>query len=177
MIPDLLVAWPRNCDYPLWRRFIRKNRARFNEVVIVFTETSSGDNYWDFVRQAMAPDGVTCLYSPNPGSGQDWRNVAMHHALSHSLKSQWIWFTQEDFYPGAGFWADVERGVADNSEVIAAFEGNRMHPCCIFIKRELLDRTSKNFGIVPGRADHFGALQSDLATLGKAAWTIDPETY
>lgn len=174
--PDLLVSWPRNCDYPLWRKFIRENRARFNEVIIVFTETSSGDNFWDFVRQSMIPDGVTCLYSPNPGSGQDWRDVAMHHALAH-VRSEWIWFTEQDFYPLGGFWEDVEWGRDSGNEVIAAFEGDRMHPCSIFIKRELLNRTTKNFGIVPGKSDHFGALQRDLEVLKKDVWTINPTTY
>lgn len=177
MIFDTIVAWPKNCDYPLWRDFVRKERKRMNEVIVSFTETNTGEDYRDFVRQAMFPDYVHFVEATQPGDGEDWRNLAIHDALLHSYNAPWLWFTEQDFYPQCGFWQKVEELEAQGNDVIAVYQQKRMHPCCIFIKREALEKTRKNFGIVPDISDHFSIIQKDLENAGVKIAKIPEDTY
>lgn len=179
MVTDVIVSWPRNCDYPLWRQFIRDNRTRFNEVIIAFTETHRGNDYRDFVRQAMFPDYVQFLQAPEPNAKieEDWRNLAINAMLLHSYNAPWIWFTEQDFYPLDGFWDEVQRLENEGCEVIAVYQEDRMHPCCIFVTREALNKTRKEFGIIKDKADHFCKIQKDLETSGVKIGKIASHTY
>ena len=126
----------------------------------------------------MFPDYVHFLEAPTPRAGiDDWRNLAINASLLHSYNAPWIWFTEQDFYPSEGFWSAVDRLESDGNEAIAVYQGERMHPCCIFVKREVLNRTSKNFSIVPDKYDHFYLFQKDLENLGVKIGKIDPKTY
>ncbi len=159
---DIIVTWPKNNDYPLWRYFIRANRPRFNKVIVCFMESNSGESYREFVMQEMAQDNITFLESPTIGPDQDWRDVAVNYSLQYS-DGDWVWFTEQDFFTLTRFWNIVNVTIeAELNESIGVLDGPRLHPCCLFIKRELLDKTSKFFGIKSGVFDHFGKIQKDL---------------
>lgn len=162
--PDCIVAWPRNCDYPLWRQFIRDNRERFNLVIVVFTETHQGEDYRDFVRDAMAKDWVQFVDIQQTPAGADWRNVAVNAALLHSYNAEWVWFTEQDFfiYDVDAFFKVADEVASNGAEWIGVYDGPRLHPCCIMIKRPLLNRLDKNFGALPPKYDHFGYIQTQL---------------
>lgn len=159
--PDVILSWPRNTDYPVWRQMIRENRERFNEIIIVFTETNFGPDYRTFLKEAMFQDHVLMVQSPEIRGEDDWRNVAVNFGLMHSLHSEWIWFTEQDFFPSAAFWEEVEEH-KDSFDVLAVYDDTRMHPCSILIRRETLNKTKKNFGIVKDELDHFGLVQKQL---------------
>ena len=179
MVTDIIVSWPKNCDYPLWRQFIHDNRPRFNEILIAFTETNQGENYRQFVREAMFGDYVQFSEAPQPNQerGEDWRNLAINSMLLHSYNAPWVWFTEQDFYPGEGFWDEVTRLENEGCEVIAVYQADRMHPCCIFMTRNALNKTRKDFGIIKDKADHFSKIQKDLEQAGVKIGKIDPLTY
>ena len=177
MISDILVTWPRNCDYPKWRQFIRDNRQRFNEILVAFMNPNAGDDYRDFIKGAMFTDYVHFGDAPVPINNQDWRDLAINSMLLHSYNAPWIWFTEQDFYPLAGFWDDVERLENEGYEAIAAFQGNRMHPSCIFMTREVLNQTKKDFGIIRDKADHFSKIQNDIEAAKIKIGKINPATY
>lgn len=177
MVTDLLLTWPRNCDYPKWRQFLRENRTRFNEVLISFMDTNAGPDYRSFVRQAMFTDYVQFGDAPVPQPGEDWRNLAVNSMLLHSYNAPWVWFTEQDFYPLPGFWEEVQTYESKGFEVIAVFQGGRMHPCCIFMTRNALNRTKKDFGIVPNVADHFSKIQRDIEALNIPVGIIGADKY
>jgi hypothetical protein len=171
MRPDIVVSWPRNTDYPLWRQMIRDRRSNFNEVIIVFTETNQGEDYREFIKTAMFQDHVLVVESPEVPSGDDWRNVAVNAGLMHSLHSEWIWFTEEDFFPTSEFFDFIDITSQDPSvKVFGVYDGDRLHPCSIHMKRTLLNQTRKLFGIVPDKSDHFSLLQKDIERL-----SLDPQ--
>lgn len=170
--PDLIISWPKSADYPLWRKQIRKNRERFNNVIIVFTETNHGHDYSKFVKDAMFKDFVLCTYAPITNSGEDWRNNAIHFAFIHSLHTEWLFFTEQDFFFHEGFWDFVNAN--EDKDYIGVMDATRLHPCCLFVKRTVLNQTRKNFGIVAGRLDHFGLIQQDLEN-GNFKGAIIPE--
>lgn len=179
MVTDVLLAWPRNCDYPKWRQFLRDNRQRFNEILIAFTETNEGHDYRVFIQQAMLLDYVHFGEAPipDPKAGEDWRSLAINAMLLHSYNAPWVWFTEQDFYPLEGFWQEVERLENEGCNVIAVYQESRMHPCCIFMSREVLNRTRKDFGIIPDVSDHFSKIQQDIDAMGAKIGIINPATY
>lgn len=178
MISDIVVTWPRNCDYPLWRQFVRDNRTRFNEIIIAFMDPHSQFDYGDFVKQSMHQDYVHFLDAPTPRAGvDDWRDLAVNASLLHSYNAEWVFFTEQDFYPNDGFWGEIQRLENDGCDVIAAYQGERMHPCCIFVKRSALNATRKMFGIVPDKTDHFYLFQKDLENAGVKIGKLPPELY
>lgn len=140
-------------------------------------EPNNGPNFAQFVKDSMFQDYVHFVDEVNPKPGEDWRNLAINNALIHSYNAEWIWFTEQDFVIKDGFWDNVEKHESDGCEVIAVYQESRMHPCCIFIKRSSLNRTRKNFGIVPNKSDHFSMIQEDIETLGIKVGKIDKSTY
>ena len=177
MKPDIIITWPRNCDYPLWRQMIRDHRSKFNEVIVVFMETNVGEDYRQFIKDAMFADHVLFVQSPPLNYGtEDWRNVSVNAGLLHSLHSEWIWFTEQDF-----FFKDIDSIwdilTIDDPDYIGVEDGQRLHPCCLFIKRSVLAKTSKNFSANPPEYDHFGKIQKDLELLTKKHIILLPGEY
>lgn len=176
MKPDVIVSWPRNCDYPLWRLFIHENRREFGDVIVIFTETYHGPDFRDFVVNAMAADNVICRNSPTPQSGEDWRNVAVNFGLSFS-HSDLVWFTEQDFYVLGGFFDEVDLYLSEGAEAIGVYQGDRLHPCSIFITKDLLKRLVLDFGVEPNVGDHFWKIQAQLGIFEKKVWAIPEKFY
>lgn len=166
--PDIIISWPRNNDYPLWRQFIHEQRKHFNEIIVVFTDTFENDDYSHFVRETMFADHIIFVDNPPIQHGEDWRNVAIHQALLHSYNAEWIWFTEQDFFCKKGFFEETEKLISEGNDAIVVYDGaRRMHPCSIMVKRTTLDKTRKNFGVIPDVSDHFSVIQTDLELCGK----------
>jgi len=161
MKPDLITVWPKNSDFPLWRLFVEQNRNQFDSVFVVIMEPNQGFDYSEFFTGELNKIGVTVLTSPILKAGEDWRNIATNEALRHS-KSKWVWFTEQDFFPKGGFFEEVRKYQGMGCQVIAAYQGGRMHPCSIFMRREDLDTMVLDFGIVPDQLDHYGLIQKQI---------------
>jgi hypothetical protein len=120
-----------------------------------------------FIKEAMHDDYVHFIEPMPVATGKDWRDVIVNNCLLHSYNAEWIWFTEQDFIVTDPRFFDVVEGrVAEGFDVIAAYQQERMHPCSIFIRREALNKTTKNFGIVPNVSDHFSIFQADIDRLG-----------
>lgn len=161
MKPDLIVSWPDSIDYPLWREMIRNDRHRFAKVIVVFTKTNYGNDITQFVRESMELDDIKFIDSPKVENGQDWRDVAVNAALLIS-HSEWVYFTEQDFFPNELLWQQVGHALSTNAQAMGVLVGSRLHPCCLIIKRKTLDLLNKTFGIVPDRLDHFGLIQKQM---------------
>jgi hypothetical protein len=166
MKPDLIVCWPKSADYPLFRKNVHEDREKFGKIIIVFTETNIGNNYREFVREVMSGDDVTFLENPPLMPLQDWRDVAIKQALAIS-SSQWVFFTEQDFFPGTTFWKYVDAYISAGLQVIGVKQGDRIHPCCLFMSRHLLDQLNLDFGAHPPAHDHFGAIQKQIEGMNK----------
>ena len=178
--PDVIVTWPINCDYPLWRQFIRDNRERFRNVVIVLMNTHTSSDYRSFLRAAMAEDNISFLETPLYGASEDWRNVSINAAydyLKTSSTAEWVWFTEQDFFPREGFWEEVYSIAEEGADYIGIKEGDRLHPACLFIKKQILNRTHKNYSVVPNVSDHFFLIQKDLENMDLFRALCSPDHY
>jgi hypothetical protein len=173
ILPDVILSWPRNTDYPLYRQFLHDNRDKFDKVIIVFTETNQGVNYKEFIKMAMSQDNILFLDSPPVDGRQDWRDVAVNFALQHST-AKWVWFTEQDFTPLDNFWGQVAMGMEKEVDVIGVKDGERLHPCCLFMTRSAINLTSRYFGIVPNKSDHFSIIAKDIEAQ-EFEWLLIPE--
>ena len=166
---DLIVTWGRNCDFPLWRSLMRIYRVQFRKVIVVFMETNAGNDYRDFVRENMAGFYIDFIESPEVLPGQDWRNVSVNAGLAIS-DAPWILFTEQDYFiiNHDKFWPKVNEARKTN-KVIGYVEkaSGRLHPCFLLVKRGMLDRTSKNFGVTTD-GDHFARFAKELQVNQKA---------
>jgi hypothetical protein len=157
MRPDAILCWPNDVDYPLWREFLLRERARLGRVLIVFTEHHDGYDYRDFIRANVDAE---CFDSPYP-NGRDWRDVAVNFALDKS-DSEWVWFTEQDFRI-----TDPERywAIVDTARSVAGFVDStaRLHPASLYVRRVIVEETSRYFGPVP--IDHFYRFSQELPSV------------
>lgn len=173
--PDVIVSWPRNCDYPVWRQFIHSYREYFNNIIIAFTETNQGPDHRSFVREVMFRDYCLFLDPRELTVGEDWRDVAVNQALLHSYNSEWIWFTEQDFFPKKLFLEEWELKTA--YDYIGVKDGDRLHPCSLLIKRPALGKTRRFFGVQTNKHDHFGGIQEDLERENLSGFIQSPSLY
>lgn len=159
---DLITVQPKWVDYPLFRKLIKENRGLFNKVIIVFTDQTGEKDISNEVMEKMKHDDVSFMISPQLQSGEDWRHVATTLALNLS-DSDWILFFEQDMFPKEGFWERLFAGMVQY-DVVTIATGDRLHPACFAIKREILDKTCKNFAPDYVSVDHFGMIQRDLET-------------
>jgi hypothetical protein len=153
---DVIVSWPRSCDYPLWRQFIRDNRARFGEVFVVLTELA-GKDISGFVRSNF-PEATAI---DSDGSGE-WRDAAVNTALDRSTASH-VWFTEQDFWVTDAFWPQLTGDLAG-----VCLDERPFHPACLLVSRELIEKTSRYFG--PAPMDHFGRFGTELLNLAEPTY-------
>lgn len=162
---DLIVTWPKNCDYPLWRNLLRVQRGLYKKVIIVWMEANQGNDYKSFVEDNLAGFFITFIDSPKVEPDQDWRNVAVNAALEVS-DAPWVWFTEQDFFVinHDRFWPKV-REAREFHKVVGLREkaSGRLHPCCLFVKRGLINRTTKNFAVTSD-GDHFARFTKEITS-------------
>lgn len=175
MKPDLIITWPDTIEFPLFSKFLNEDRDRFEKVIISFTETNWGGEVVDQIMRSI--DNAIFLPPVPAVSGEDWRNNAVNRALKHSF-SPWVWFTEQDFFPhGEAFWT-VTADLMKYADAIGIKDSNRLHPCSLFIKRSMLDKTSKDFSAKPDEGyDHFGKIYQDLKELKAKIAYPRPELY
>lgn len=163
MRPDVLLTWPTNCDYPLWRRWLASERARFAQVLVAFSPHPGRYDYRDFVRGALADQFVTFLDTPWRG-GEDWRDVAVNAMLDLS-DTEWVWFTEQDLrIVDYRFWRAVQVGADSGAALLGIQRDTRWHPCCLFSRRDAVEQTSRYFGSEP--VDHFYKFGRELEQWG-----------
>lgn len=157
MKPDIIVTWPTNCDYPLWREMIETYHEKFHKIIIVFHE-SPGFQYRQFIEDIFNINNA--IFINDIKVSRDWRHDAITTALKCST-SPWVWFTEQDCLPDDRLWEELEFYLS-KADLITYYQGERMHPCSLFIKRELLNKTSLDFAAQPPEYDHFGSIQKSL---------------
>lgn len=158
-------------DYPLHRVNLQKYRDKVNKIILypsrhhgfIDLENFLKENWKETWAEPVEIDfGV-----------EDWRMAECTPLLKYS-DSEWLWFREADFFVDDWdkFYADVERLMGESDMfgwwVDTAFEGGFIHPCCNFMKRELFEKTKKDFKAhpeIPG-ADHFVMLTRDAEKLG-----------
>ncbi len=171
MIPDVVVTWPASCDYPLWRRWLAQERSRFDRVIVAFSSAPGLPDYRSHVRSVTS--GVTFI-DTRWDDGRDWRDAAVNAALNAS-DAEWVWFTEQDFLVrDPRFWSVSDAfGGCLRASAIGTMQGEaRWHPCCLFVRRSTINRTSCDFSVTDD-GDHFARFGRELAEIGARVVDLD----
>ena len=178
MRPDLMVCWIKHCDYPIFRRFLRRYRAFFGKIIIYFSEHFRHMYYDKFIEKDLSILG-NIQFLPNieyKYGVEDWRDIATNHMLKFT-NSEWICSVEQDWF--CRDWDKFLSKMNDamkTSDLIGFWQASDtnqkfrgyIHPACWFIKRSILDQTSKDFSAHPevNGCDHFGMITRDVEKLG-----------
>ena len=146
---NLLVVFPLSCDYPLFRYNLKRFREFFQDIYVGFSDHHLGVNYSNFVRK----DLDFAHFVDVVPSGGDWRDDAVNQLLDIMTPCTHVLFIEQDFLiKDKTFFV---RLFAQDHDFLYYQEGERIHPAFALVKKEIIDRTHKNFGVVYPQ-DHFG---------------------
>ena len=182
MKKSLIVSHITACDYPLWRQWIRTWGVNyFDEIIIYMDVQMRYPFYWAFVEQDLAQFPEIKFLDPVPVE-KDWRATSTTELLKHAT-GDWIFSIEQDWVCrnwGEHFGAMSES--LNNSDFFGWWNPTNnpyIHPSYFFIKRELLEKTSKDFSAHPevNGSDHFGTVTYDVKNIGGKIMSLQDLGY
>lgn len=178
--PDLLMQWCVFADYPILRAHLAKYRDRYNKIIIYPSRHHGYLDVESFVKRVLPETWVEPVAIDY--AKEDWRQAETMPMLPHS-ESDWLFFTEPDFFvrDWDKFYEDVEKAM-QYSDMIGWWNPTHfpyIHPSCLFIKREILEKTSKDFSAHPGvnGSDHFAMITADVKRIGGKITTLQELGY
>lgn len=168
-------------DYPIFRQLLTKYRNKFNKIILYASRHHGVIDEEEFMRRTFPETWVsTEIDWTTPGI--DWRQVETEPLLEKS-EAEWILFMEQDFFcdDWDKLWRDVEEAMK-TSDMIGWWNPSRfpyIHPCFLLIKREVLDKTNKDFRAHPEivGSDHFAQITRDVEKLGGKITTLQSMGY
>lgn len=174
MKKSLVISWISACDYPLFREWIRKWGVNFFDEIIIYWDVQFRHPfYWAFIQQDLAQFPEIKFLDPvDYGFGVgDWRHAATTEMIKHAT-GDWIFSIEQDWF--CRNWEE-HFGAIEGSLKESDFFGwwnptnnPYIHPAFWAIKRELLEKTNKDFSAHPeiNGSDHFAKITYDAIQLG-----------
>ena len=172
MKKSLIVTWIANNDYPIFRAWLEKYHTWFEEIIICWDLAFRFPFYNAFIQQSLSHlNNIKFLDPPPRELGvDDWRNVATNHLVNNS-SGDWLVSIEQDWF--AKDWpqllAKIEAAM-QTSDMVGWLNPTNVpyiHPAFWFIKRELLEKTTRDFGPhseISG-CDHFGMVTYEAQQL------------
>src|SRR5258708_14493110 len=156
---DAIICHPRDVLFPWFMRSMKRNRDKFGQVIIIMTQSATSINFSNYITAEIP--GVTLIESYKD-DGKDWRNAAIHEALKYSTGDH-ILFLEQDFLYENSF---LPRILTSTANTIGFYEGKRLHPAFLLVKKDILDQSSKDFSVEKDVGDHFSKLTKELEKIG-----------
>ena len=158
---DIIVCHPYEIRYPVWEKMIRANMDYYNKLFVVFTKGNfTGKDYSGEVGLALLSPQVVFLDMPAVGEGfpnSDWRHTAVRYALAQSEADYILFLEQDLLIPSLKVVQDFK------GDVLGIKEGDRIHPAFLLVKRELINKTDRDFAAYPDKEmDHFDKFIAQL---------------
>lgn len=162
------------CDYPVWRlNMLERNRDRFKKVVLYPSDHNREKSFknwlFDNVKETWVKDHTVDWFAPE---GVDWRQAEIEPMFAYS-DAEWVYFTEQDWFVKDynKFYDMVQAEMDKGADAIGFWNATAfpyLHPASFFIKREVLEKTQKDFRAHPeiDGCDHFAMLTRDLEKLG-----------
>ena len=158
-------------DYPIYRQLLTKYRDKFNKIILYPSRHHGVIDMEEFMRRTFPETWVTGHEIDWTTPNIDWRQAETEPCLELS-DAEWILFMEQDFFVDDWdkLWKDVEKAM-ETSDMIGWWNETAfsyVHPCFLLIKRELLEKTHKDFRAHPEiyGCDHFAILTHDVQFLG-----------
>ena len=157
---DIITCNPRDVLYPWWMARMNKDRDLFKDIIIMITGGSTDTDYSNYIRGHLKHPTVIDKFEDD---GTDWRNSAINEALKHS-KADYVLFLEQDFLVVDGFFQTLFNKLQESHTSSIGFrDGNRLHPACLLVRKNILDKTNKDFSVDKDVGDHFYKFTNNLA--------------
>lgn len=156
---DIIIEHPKDTLYPWWMEAMRQNRDRFNRLIVVMTQRATDLDFTEYLRSSIPNLTIIESYLDD---GKDWRNAAITEALGKSDADR-ILFLEQDFLFEKSF---LDRVLGMDANTVGFYEGTRLHPAFLLVKKSVLQNTRQDFSVDPDKGDHFSKLTTDLEKLG-----------
>src|SRR3990167_9791666 len=174
---DLLIQCCIYLDYPIFRLHLQRYRDRFQKIILYPSDHNRELSFKPFlyeqIKETWIKDHTIDWTTPSI----DWRQAETEPMLPYS-DAEWIYFTEPDWFikDHTKFYDTVEKAMA-TADAIGWWNPTNypyLHPACFFIKREVLEKTQKDFRAHPeiNGCDHFAMLTRDLEKLGAKIVTL-----
>ena len=176
---DILTQYCTHCEYPLWRKNLQKHRDKFKKVILYPNEYYRDLDFKVFSKTVIKETWVENHAIDWTTPGIDWRQAEVEPMLELS-DSKWIYFNEQDWFVKDydKFYEAVFKAMADGADAIGWMNPTHfpyLHPACFFVKREFLNKTTKDFRAHPeiNGGDHFCMITRDLKEMGAKIVTIE----
>lgn len=179
---DILVTWPIHLDFPLFRYNMVKYKDYFRSLTIVLSNHHMERDYSNFIRKELP----FAQFVEGQGDDPDWRNGAVNRGLDVMPKDGYVLFMEQDFFWKDEKFLETVFSISETYDVppidgVFFSEGRRHHPAFSLIKRELVDKTSRDFSAYPDtdNKDHFGRFFDEILLKipskegSKSFWGLD----
>lgn len=167
-------------DYPIYRFLLTKYRDKFNKIILYPSRHHGVIDLEEFLKGNFRETWVEPV--PIDFGVEDWRQAETDPCLKQS-DAEWIWFTEQDFFvkDWDKFFKDIEKAM-ETADMIGLWNPTHfpyIHPSCLFIKREMLNKTRKDFKAHPeiNGADHFSMITIDVQQMGGKIATLQELGY
>lgn len=167
MKKSLIISWISACDYPLFREWIRKWGVNFFDEIIIYMDVQMRYPFhWAFIEQDLAQFPEIKFIDPVPVE-KDWRDTSTNELIKHAT-GDWICSIEQDWFTTdwGKLLSDTHNAMyeADMIGWMNPTNNPYVHPSYFFIKRELLETTSKDFSAHPeiNGSDHFAQITYDI---------------
>ena len=158
MKPIVCLVWPKHCDYPVFRYNMKRFKDYFQDIFIGFTYHYQEEDYSNFIRADLDAKFIDIKH----GQDQDWRDEGINQLLDLMPPTEHVLFIEQDFLIKDGTFFD--KLFKEDHDFIYYMEGSRIHPAFALVKRDLIERTSRDFSAVHPK-DHFGKFFDELGLL------------
>lgn len=150
---DVIIIWPKHIDYPLGRYNLKRFQSYFNTVTIALTDMAQREDYSEFLINSLP----FCSFKriPRAQGNEDWRDSATN-ALLEKGTSDWVLFLELDFLVRDERLFEIAFSELNEFSALTYIEGERIHPAFALIKRDIVNKTTRNFAAQPPAFDHFG---------------------
>ena len=173
MKKSLLVTHIGNIDYPIFRQWLEKYYSWFDEIIIYWDLSFRFPILLSFMQQSLSHlPNIKFLDPVERELGvDDWRDKATKEMLNHAT-GDWIISIEQDWL--AKDWdrlLEVSEQTMKECDLFGWYNYTNfpyIHPAYFFIKRELLEKTSKDFSPhqeING-SDHFAMITHDAIQQG-----------
>lgn len=182
MKPDLVLQYCVYCDYPLYRSWLKKYRDKFNKVIIYPSRHHGKLDLEEFAKSVLPETWINDHVIDWTTSSIDWRQAEIEPCLEQ-VESDWIWFSEQDFFckDWDKLFTDIDKA-KERADMIGLWNPTNfpyIHPSLLIIKKEMLDKTDKDFRAHPGinGSDHFAMITKDVQRLGGKIVTLQDMGY
>lgn len=184
MKKSLLVTQISNCDYPLYRQWLEKYHLWFDEIIIYFDISFRFPIFSSFIQSSLShlPDMEFIDPIEFDRETRDWRDTSTNEMLKHAT-GDWVISIEQDW-----FTKDWDRLLETSEKMMNQFDlfgwwnetnSPYIHPAFWFMKREALEKTSKDFSPHPeiNGADHFSTITQEALKNGLKVGKIQDFGY